>query len=106
MLPAPPSSPVAPLLAHVDSLVSRHADDSSLSFGLAAHSVRAASAAEVLALAEGAAARNMVLHMHLEEHPKEIEQCRAATGGHTPLQVIEPAPKAPPVELLLDYRRQ
>jgi len=60
-----------------------------LTLGVVAHSVRAASAAEIEELGAGALARGLPMHMHLEEQPKEIADCRAATG-RTPLQLVMP----------------
>ena len=56
--------------------------------GIAAHSVRAASMLECDELATGALQRGIVMHMHLEEQPREIADCQAATGC-TPLELID-----------------
>ena len=61
-----------------------------LTVGVVAHSVRAASIGEIEELGAGALARGIPLHMHLEEQPKEIVDCCAATGGKTPLQLVMP----------------
>ena len=48
--------------------------------GVVAHSVRAASPEEIRALAAYAAAAGLPFHIHLEEQPREIDDCREAYG--------------------------
>lgn len=55
--------------------------------GVAAHSIRAVAIDDVLRLRAAAVERGLVLHMHLEEQPAEIEACRAAHGD-TPLGLV------------------
>ncbi len=57
------------------------------SFGVVAHSFRAVSLEEVIELHAEARNRGMVFHMHVEENPDEIAECRAVYG-------------APPMKLL------
>ena len=64
-------------------------DPDSQALGCVVHSVRAASLADLRAVHEGSRERSMVFHMHLEEQPREIEECVAAHGRQ-------------PMELLLD----
>ncbi|MBI4161062.1 MAG: formimidoylglutamate deiminase [Acidobacteria bacterium] len=59
------------------------------SLGVAVHSVRAASLDDVAAIHREARRRRLVFHMHVEEQPKEVEECVAAHG-------------APPMRLVLD----
>lgn len=70
----------------VDALASR-VDGEMQRVGVVAHSIRAVAPDGVAALADGAAERSMVLHMHLEEQPREIEECRA-TYGKTPMACV------------------
>jgi formiminoglutamate deiminase len=63
------------------------ADGSLARLGAAVHSVRAASAEEVATMRSEAARRGLVCHMHVEEQPREVEDCRAAYG-RTPMQLI------------------
>lgn len=55
--------------------------------GVVAHSVRAASPDEIVALHEGALARGVVMHMHVEEQQKEIDDCVAAYGAR-PMELL------------------
>ncbi len=55
--------------------------------GAVAHSVRAAPIEEIEALCEEAERRHLVVHMHVEEQPKEIEDCLRAYGK-TPLALL------------------
>lgn len=48
--------------------------------GVVAHSMRAVDVPTIVALHEEARRRGMVFHMHVEEQPKEIEDCVAALG--------------------------
>ena len=50
------------------------------SLGVAPHSIRAASLEDIARVHAEARARGMVVHMHVEETQKEIEDCRAAYG--------------------------
>lgn len=56
--------------------------------GVVAHSIRAVPPDSLAALWRGARARGIELHMHVEEQLREIEECKAAHGGRTPLAVI------------------
>jgi formimidoylglutamate deiminase len=55
--------------------------------GIAAHSIRGVPLDDLAPLYKGARARGMVMHMHVEEQRKEIDDCRAAYGA-TPLHLI------------------
>jgi formimidoylglutamate deiminase len=57
------------------------------SLGVAPHSLRAVTPDELVELQRGARARRMVVHAHVEETQKEIEDCRKAYG-RTPMQLI------------------
>lgn len=48
--------------------------------GLAPHSVRAVPTEQIVRLAADAARRGAVLHMHVEEQPREIDEFRSAHG--------------------------
>ncbi len=54
---------------------------------IAAHSIRAVPPEDLLALRDAARQRGWMFHMHIEEQPVEIEQCRAALGMR-PMQWI------------------
>lgn len=62
-------------------------DPATQSLGACVHSIRAAPAEHLKEIAAEAARRGLVLHMHVEEQPAEIDECRAAYGK-TPMQVI------------------
>lgn len=56
-------------------------DSPTQSLGAVAHSIRAASLDDIVALHRESRQRGMVFHMHVEEQQQEIEQCRAAYGS-------------------------
>lgn len=70
----------------VDAL-SRRLDRATQSLGIAAHSIRGVPLDELAPLYEEARRRGMVMHMHVEEQRKEIEDCLAAYGA-TPLALL------------------
>lgn len=74
------------LLQHVDALA-RRIDPRTQSLGIAPHSIRAAGAEDLKLLCREAEARGMVVHMHLEEQRREIEECLAAYGC-TPMEWV------------------
>jgi formimidoylglutamate deiminase len=55
--------------------------------GAVAHSIRAAPVEEIAGIHEEATRRGLVFHMHLEEQPREIEECRAHYG-RTPMALV------------------
>jgi formimidoylglutamate deiminase len=55
--------------------------------GIAAHSIRGVPPDDLAPLYHGARSRGMVMHMHVEEQRREIEECRAAYGA-APLHLI------------------
>lgn len=57
------------------------------SLGIVAHSIRAVPLDDIERLAVAAIERDLPFHMHLEEQPKEIEECLEATGSR-PMQMI------------------
>jgi formimidoylglutamate deiminase len=59
----------------------------SASLGVAAHSIRGVPPDDLAPLYEEARRRGLVMHMHVEEQRREIEECRAAYGA-TPLHLI------------------
>ena len=65
----------------------RTAEVATQSLGVAAHSVRAASLAEIRALHAEAGRRGLPFHMHLEEQRREIEETVAAYG-RTPMRLL------------------
>jgi formimidoylglutamate deiminase len=73
----------------VDRLAGRLAADGSQTLGAVAHSIRAATPAQIAELHTEARRRGMPFHMHVEEQRREIAACRSAYG-------------ASPMALLLD----
>lgn len=57
------------------------------SMGVVAHSLRAVPIEDIVALHAEAVRRGLVLHLHVEEQVREIEECMAATG-HTPTRLL------------------
>jgi formimidoylglutamate deiminase len=62
-------------------------DPATQTLGAVAHSIRAAPVDEVAALRDESERRHMVLHMHVEEQPLEIEDCVHAYGK-TPMALV------------------
>jgi formimidoylglutamate deiminase len=62
-------------------------DSATQSLGVVAHSIRAASLAEIKALHAEAARRGLPFHMHVEEQRREIEETVAAYG-RTPMRLL------------------
>jgi len=67
-------------VARLDELAAFAADRPLVGIGAVAHSLRAVPIDEIAELAAATRERGMVLHLHVEEQPKEIEACRAAHG--------------------------
>ena len=67
--------------------LARRLEPARQSLGAAPHSIRAASPDEIARVQAEARARGLVVHMHLEETRKEIEDCRAAFG-RTPVELV------------------
>ncbi len=63
----------------LDHLASR-LDPTTQSLGAVAHSIRAADPGEIAELHTEAKNRGLPFHMHVEEQPREIADCRAAHG--------------------------
>jgi len=62
-------------------------DPSTQSLGVVAHSIRAVGLDTIVALAQEARHRGLVMHMHLEEQPLEVEEC-IAVHGKTPMALL------------------
>jgi formimidoylglutamate deiminase len=67
--------------------LARQLDPRTQSIGVVAHSVRAASLAEIKALHAEAVRRRLPFHIHVEEQRKEIEESVAAYG-RTPMRLL------------------
>ncbi len=72
--------------ARMDSLAERVATHRA-GLGAVVHSVRAADPGEIGEIAAEARRRGLVLHLHLEEQRREIEETRAAYGS-TPMRLV------------------
>jgi formiminoglutamate deiminase len=81
---------VEDVLADVDALRARWANDPDVVVGLAPHSVRAVPPAWLAPLRDHAARNALPLHMHVAEQRREVDECVAETGRR-------------PVELLADH---
>lgn len=77
---------VTDFIQHMHALASALQGDLQ-SLGLAPHSVRAVDPQDLAALDEAARQRGWPLHMHLEEQPREIEEC-LATHGVRPVDLV------------------
>jgi formimidoylglutamate deiminase len=67
--------------------LARRLDPAHASVGVAPHSIRAVELEELVALHARARERGLVVHMHVEETRKEIEDCRAA-HGRAPMELL------------------
>ncbi len=72
--------------ARIDALEKRVAEPGR-SLGAVVHSVRAADPGEIGEIAAEARRRGLVLHLHLEEQRREVEEARAAYGS-TPMHIL------------------
>jgi formimidoylglutamate deiminase len=67
-------------LGQLDALAGR-LKDTTQSLGVVAHSIRAASPDDIVALHQAARDRGFALHLHVEEQQREIDACKAAYGA-------------------------
>jgi formimidoylglutamate deiminase len=67
--------------------LSRGLDPAHASIGVAPHSIRAVALDELVELHTRARERGLVVHMHVEETEKEVQECRAA-HGKTPMELL------------------
>lgn len=67
--------------------LARALDPRTQSLGAVAHSIRAASPDEIVALSEEARRRGLVFHLHVEEQRQEIDACVAAYGAR-PMRIL------------------
>jgi formiminoglutamate deiminase len=75
------------VLRDVDALRAKFARDPDVVIGVAPHSVRAVPPAWLAPLGAYAAKHGMMLHMHVAEQRREIEECVAETGKR-PMELI------------------
>jgi cytosine/adenosine deaminase-related metal-dependent hydrolase len=57
-------------------------------FSFPVHSLRAVPVSEARQLFQFAQKNGLPLHIHLEEQPTEVEDCRAAHQGKTPVELL------------------
>ncbi|KUF83820.1 carboxypeptidase [Phytophthora nicotianae] len=72
----------------MDALLSKLADDPTQSLGVVAHSMRAVEVPDIVKLHEESVRRGLVFHIHLEEQTKEVDDCKAAHDGETPMGLL------------------
>lgn len=58
------------------------------SLGVVAHSMRAVELPDIVKLHEESVRRGLVFHIHLEEQTKEVEDCKAAHDGASPMALL------------------
>ena len=75
-------------LARVDALRAWAAARDGIHVGVAAHSVRAVPAMWLAAIARYAESHHLVRHVHAQEQPRELEQCRAEHGC-SPIELLD-----------------
>ena len=76
------------VLRDVETLVAKYKHDPDVRIGIAPHSVRAVPPSWIVEI--GKWAKNMPVHMHIAEQPREIEECVAETGRR-PLELVAEA---------------
>lgn len=79
---------VETFLARVDQLRGWAAGRAGVHVGIAAHSVRAVPAPWLESIARYADRHRLVRHVHAQEQPRELEQCRAEHGC-SPLELLD-----------------
>jgi formimidoylglutamate deiminase len=79
---------VETFLARVDALRDWASGRDGVHVGIAAHSVRAVPASWLSAIARYADRHGLVRHVHAQEQPRELEQCRAEHGC-SPLELLD-----------------
>jgi formiminoglutamate deiminase len=75
------------VLRDVEALHAKYKDDPDVRVSVAPHSVRAVPPDWVKELADWTRARDLPLHMHVAEQPREIEECVAETGKR-PIELL------------------
>ncbi|KAI1715491.1 amidohydrolase family domain-containing protein [Ditylenchus destructor] len=80
-------STIPEFIPHVESLLDKISQIPDASLAIAAHSLRAVDIHDFTELLKWSKTRHIPLHLHLEEQPKEIEDCLAAHGT-TPSQLL------------------
>ncbi|KAE9037674.1 hypothetical protein PR002_g6443 [Phytophthora rubi] len=74
--------------SQMDGLQSKLADVPTQSLGVVAHSMRAVEVPDIVKLHEESVRRGLVFHIHLEEQTKEVDDCKAAHNGETPMALL------------------
>ncbi|KAL4144713.1 hypothetical protein PRNP1_013839 [Phytophthora ramorum] len=72
----------------MDALQKLLADAPTQSLGVVAHSMRAVEVPDIVKLHEESVRRGLVFHIHLEEQTKEVDDCKAAHDGDTPMALL------------------
>ncbi|CAI5734548.1 unnamed protein product [Hyaloperonospora brassicae] len=72
----------------MDALQAKLSDVSTQSLGVVAHSMRAVETPDIVKLHEESVRRGLVFHMHLEEQEREVDDCKAANDGETPMGLL------------------
>ena len=62
--------------------------DRRVTFGIAAHSLRATGLPDLISLSAAAISRGLKLHVHLEEQTAEIDACKQNHEGATPMRLL------------------
>ncbi|RLN97848.1 hypothetical protein BBJ28_00018537 [Nothophytophthora sp. Chile5] len=72
----------------MDALQAKLAVTATQSLGVVAHSMRAVEVPDIIKLHEESVRRGLVFHIHLEEQTKEVEDCKVAHDGETPMALL------------------
>jgi formimidoylglutamate deiminase len=72
----------------MDALQTMLKDDPTQSLGVVAHSMRAVEVPDIIKIHEESVKRGLVFHIHLEEQTKEVDDCKAAHSGETPMGLL------------------
>ena len=82
------------LAAHVARMEAKYdatldgGDHPAVTFGFAAHSLRATGLPDLVALSDECLSRGAKLHVHLEEQTEEVDSCKRHHQGATPMSLL------------------
>nr|CAD2194131.1 unnamed protein product [Meloidogyne enterolobii] len=82
------SATVEQFIEHVNKLREKLKNNDLVTVALAVHSLRAVPVPEAIKLYQYAQINNLPLHLHLEEQPAELDDCRLVNEGKDPAEVL------------------
>uniref|UniRef100_A0A915NK87 Amidohydrolase-related domain-containing protein n=1 Tax=Meloidogyne floridensis TaxID=298350 RepID=A0A915NK87_9BILA len=79
---------VEQFIEHVEDLREKLKNNDLVTMAIAVHSLRAVPIPEAIKLYQYAQQNNLPLHLHLEEQPAELDDCRLVNEGKDPAEVL------------------